>query len=366
MDRKRILIAGGGTGGHLFPALAIGEEIQRRKPNTEIHYVGSSFGLESRVFPIKDVWHTLLPIRGLQRGIGITSIKRNFLLPFRIVHSLIKIRKLINDFIPHMVIGTGGYAAALPIYIASNRNKSMPIILQEQNSFPGITTRLFAKKARKVCIAFSESEKRLKCNTVLTGNPVRNGISNGNKKVGLKNFGFEDNKKTIFLFGGSQGSAYLNSIFSKVSENLSRAGVQVLWQTGELEYKNYKPMQNDRLRVLPFVNEMADAYAMADLLICRSGALTLSEITVCGKPALLIPLPYAAGDHQTKNAQSLSRAGAAKLLSEKSLTPKELMHSIMTLVHNEKELKKMSLVSLKLARADATTNIVNHIFEELR
>ena len=143
MLKRKILIAGGGTGGHLFPALAIGEEINRRDPNAKIHYVGSTFGLEAKVFPIKDVWHTLLPIRGFQREISILGFSRNLLLPFRIIRSLVKTSKLLNEFIPQVVIGTGGYASALPLYVASKKQKSFPIILQEQNSFPGITTRLF-------------------------------------------------------------------------------------------------------------------------------------------------------------------------------------------------------------------------------
>ncbi len=161
MANRKILIAGGGTGGHLFPALAIGEEIQRRDPDVEIHYVGSIFGLEAKVFPVKDVWHTLLPIRGLQRGLSITSIARNLLLPFRIIRSLFKTHSLLNEFIPEIIVGTGGYASALPLYIASKKEKTLPIILQEQNSFPGITTRLFADKAKKICVAFNESEKNL-------------------------------------------------------------------------------------------------------------------------------------------------------------------------------------------------------------
>ena len=362
MINKRILIAGGGTGGHLFPALAIGEEIQRRDSKAKIHYVGSSFGLEAKVFPIKDVWHTLLPIRGFQRGLNITSIIRNTVLPFRILKSLLKTKNLFNDFIPDIVVGTGGYASAIPLYIASKNNNSLPIILQEQNSFPGITTRWFANKAKTICIAFNESENILSANTILTGNPVRIGINNGNKNSGLKEFNLKTNQKTIFLFGGSQGSSYLNQIMNSIINNLSNAGIQVLWQTGDLEYHKYKHLESDKIRITPFINNMSEAYAISDLLICRSGALTLSEITVCGKPAILIPFPHAAGNHQTKNAQSLVEAGAAKILIEKSLTPKDFMYSIMNLIHNEKELKKMGLLSKELGQPNATKTIVDHIF----
>ena len=150
MAEHKILIAGGGTGGHLFPALAIGEEIHHREPGAKIHYVGSNFGLESKVFPVKDVWHTLLPIRGFQRGINLQSLGRNSLLPVRIIRSMLKIRSLMNEFLPQVVVGTGGYASALPLYMASKKNNPLPIILQEQNSYPGMTTRWFADKAKTI------------------------------------------------------------------------------------------------------------------------------------------------------------------------------------------------------------------------
>ena len=187
--------------------------------------------------------------------------------------------------------------------------------------------------------AFNESENNLDSKTVLTGNPIRKGIEEGNRIKGLKQFNFKENKKTIFLFGGSQGSSYLNKIMSQIVSNIESAGIQVIWQTGDLEYSIYKKMNSNSIRVIPFVNNMDDAYAISDLLICRSGALTLAEITICGKPSILIPYPYAAGDHQTKNAQALVNAGAARILFEKSLKSKDLLHTVMNLIHNKKELQ---------------------------
>jgi len=361
MAKKKILIAGGGTGGHLFPALAIGEEIQRRIPEAKIHYIGSVFGLESKVYPIKDVWHTLLPIRGLQRGFNIKSIFRNIILPFRIVRSLFKTNSLLKEFVPEILVGTGGYASAIPLYMVAKKDNMTTIILQEQNSYPGITTRMFADKAEKICVAFDEPNKSLESNTVLTGNPVRIGIGDGNAKNGFKEFNLKDNNKTIFLFGGSQGSAYLNKIMNKVAKKISSAGIQILWQTGDLEYVKYRSMDSENIRIVPFVNNMADAYAMSDLLVCRSGALTLAEITVCGKPAILIPFPHAAGNHQKKNAEALVDSGAAQMLHEKSLTSKILMHSIMNLIHSKEKLEEMKQASKKLGRPDATNVIVDHI-----
>ncbi len=365
MENRKILIAGGGTGGHLFPALAIGEEIIKRNSSAQVHYIGSSFGLEAKVFPIKDVWHTLIPIRGLQRGFNLKGFCRNILLPFRIIKSLIKTKKLFDDFVPELIIGTGGYASAIPLLLALKQKNRVPIILQEQNSFPGITTRLFAKRAKLICIAFKESTESLLNNTVITGNPIRLGINSGIRENGLKEFGLQDNIKTIFLFGGSQGSSYLNKLISKIIEKLSGGGLQLLWQTGDLEYRKYKKMESSNIRIIPFINNMADAYAISDLLICRSGALTISEITVCGKPAILVPFPHAAGDHQTKNAQSLEIAGAAKILTERELTPNKFAYTIMSLIHDNIKLHKMGKQSFSLGKPNATKDIVNQIFNTI-
>ena len=363
MSNYRILIAGGGTGGHLFPALAIGEEIHRREPEAKIHYVGSTFGMEARVFPVKDVWHTLLPIRGFQRGISFQSIGRNFLLPVRIILSWLKMNSLIKDFAPQVVVGTGGYAAALPLYLASKRDKPLPIILQEQNSIPGITTRWFAEKAKTICVAFNEANDAINSETILTGNPVRKDITEGHREDGIKEYNFDEKSKTLFLFGGSQGSAYLNKMMDQVASNIAGAGLQILWQTGDLEYVKYKHRDSSNIRVVPFIHNMADSYAMSDLIICRSGALTLAEITVCGKPSILVPFPAAAADHQTKNAQALVNAGASRILFEKSLHAQDFFHAIMNLIHDKNELNKMSTASKKLGRPNATKEIVDHIFK---
>ena len=363
MSSMRILIAGGGTGGHLFPALAIGEEILSRNSNIKIHYVGSVFGLEAKVFPIKDVWHTLLPIRGIQRDISIKSFLRNALLPIRILRSFYKINNLINDFSPDIIIGTGGYASALPLLVASTNKKNIPIILQEQNSFPGITTKWFAKRAKKICVAFNNNASKISGNMVHTGNPIRKGLIKGNKSLGYKNFYFNKMDKTIFLFGGSQGSSYLNNILSQIIKKIENANIQVIWQTGDDEFGKYKKYISKKIYVTPFINNMAEAYAISDLIICRSGALTISEITVCGKPAILIPFSHAAGDHQTKNAQVLVDSNAARLISEKNLNKKKLLYTVMNLIHNEKILNEMGKASKAMGKPNATSKIVDHVFE---
>ena len=363
MADRKILIAGGGTGGHLFPALAIGEEIHRREPDAKIHYVGSNFGLEARVFPVKDVWHTLLPIRGFQRGLSLQSIGKNLLLPGRIIRSMMKLKSFMKEFVPQVVVGTGGYASALPLYMASKKDVPMPIVLQEQNSLPGVTTRWFANKAKAICVAFNEANNHIEQDTILTGNPVRQGITEGDPHAAIQEYNFDPNAKTIFLFGGSQGSAYLNKMLERVVNNIAGAGLQVLWQTGDLEYQKYQHLSANNIKVVPFIHNMADAYALADLIICRSGALTLAEVTICGKPSILVPFPGAAADHQTKNAQALVNAGAARILFEKSLHAQDFFHAVMNLIHDKTELEKMSEMSKSLGRPNATQEIVDHIFE---
>tara|TARA_B100001079_G_scaffold258887_1_gene257528 strand:+ start:74 stop:1207 length:1134 start_codon:yes stop_codon:yes gene_type:complete len=363
LDNYNIIIAGGGTGGHLFPAIAIGEEIKERIPQAQIHFIGSDFGLEAKVFPVKDLLHTLLPIRGLQRGFSYDSLIKNLVLPFRIISSLLKIRTLFKDFKPELVIGTGGYASALPLLMATMQKTSIPIILQEQNSFPGITTRWFANKASLICIAFKINDKNLKHKIVLTGNPIRNNIVLGEKSLALKEHNLDERKKTVFVFGGSQGSAFLNKSMEKIINRFNGISVQILWQTGDNEYNNYKKYMSDSIKVTPFINDMASAYALSDLVVCRSGALTLSEVTACGKPSILIPFAAAAGNHQLKNAKILYDTGASILFEEKDLNHDNLFNKINHLVNNKVKLDEMSSASKTLGKPNATKIIVDHIMK---
>ena len=363
LDNYKIIIAGGGTGGHLFPAIAIGEEIKERIPNAQIHFVGSNFGLEAKVYPVKDLLHTLLPIKGLQRGFSIDSFLKNLLLPYRLIKSILKLRKLFKEFSPQLVIGTGGYASAIPLLIATRQKPSVPIVLQEQNSYPGLTTRWFAKKANLICSAFNFDNKIIKKRVILTGNPIRNNIIDGDRSLALKEYYLIEDKKTIFVFGGSQGSAFLNKSIARIIKSFDYNTLQVLWQTGDKEYQKYKKFGNNTVKVVPFINDMASAYALSDLVVCRSGALTLSEISICGKPSILIPFSAAAGNHQLKNAKTLFDAGAAILLEERDLTKNKLLMSITQLISNKNLLNKMSTASKNLGKPNATKNIVDHIMK---
>ena len=363
MDNSRIIIAGGGTGGHLFPAIAIGEEIKERFPKARIHFIGSDFGLEAKVFPVKDLLHTLLPIRGLQRGLSVGSILKNLILPYRIIRSLLKVSKLFKEFNPTLVIGTGGYASAIPLYMATMQKKSIPIVLQEQNSFPGITTRWFSKKADLICCAFKTEDLDLNNKLVITGNPIRSNIISGDRVLALKVYDLDIQKNTLFVFGGSQGSAILNKSLEGIINKFDNTSIQVLWQTGDNDYNTYKKYKSDTIKIVPFINDMAAAYALSDLVVCRSGALTLSEVTTCGKPSILIPFASAAGNHQMKNAKTLYQAGASILIEEKDLNTNKLFKNINYLINNKKTLKKMSIAAKVLGKPHATKKITDHVID---
>ena len=357
MDNLNIVITGGGTGGHLFPAIAIGEEIRNQMPNANIHYIGSVYGLESKVFPVKDLVHTLLPIKGLQRSLSIKGMLKNLILPFRIISSIIKVRSLYRDFKPELIIGTGGYASAIPLFVASKSNPEIPIILQEQNSYPGLTTRLFAKKAKKICVAFDYDNINLKPKIEITGNPIRNNIISGNKNKAYNDLQFNKNKKTLFIFGGSQGSSFLNKSIESIIKNLNNSNTQILWQTGANDFLKYKQYNSDTIKVASFIDDMANAYSIADLIVCRSGAITLSEITICGKPSILIPFAAAAENHQLNNAKTLLRAGASSVIEEKDLTSNILYKNIISLLNNKENLENMSAAAKQLSKPNAAINI---------
>ncbi len=363
MDNFRIIIAGGGTGGHLFPAIAIGEEIKDRFPKAEIHFIGSDFGLEAKVFPVKDLLHTLLPIRGLQRGFSFGSILRNLILPYRILKSLLKVSILFKEFKPTLVIGTGGYASALPLLMATLQKKSIPIVLQEQNSFPGITTRWFSEKANLICTAFETDNLIGNNKLVITGNPIRNNIISGDKTKALRFYGMDIEKKTLFVFGGSQGSTVLNKSMENIIKKFDDQSIQTLWQTGDHDYNKYKKYKSNTIKVVPFINDMAAAYALSDLVVCRSGALTLSEVTTCGKPSILIPFAAAAGNHQMKNAETLYQSGASILIEEKDLNSNKLFKNINYLINNKNTLRKMSIAAKALGKPNATKKITDHVID---
>ncbi len=359
-DRYSIIIAGGGTGGHLFPALAIGEKLLENSPNLHLHYIGSRFGVEATIFPKRNIEFSLLPIRGLQRGFNFSAFGKNTLLPGRLLFSLRKVKKLFLTLNPKVVVGTGGYGSALPLYEA--QKKGVPTLIQEQNSYPGLTTRKFSDKANHVCVAFPEACTYIrKGNCIVTGNPVRKTIAEADHGIALDYFQLSPSRKTLFLFGGSQGSMALNHAMQTISKTITERGFQILWQTGARHIKSLKKFETEFCRVLPFIDKMNLAYAAADLVLSRAGALTLSEMTLCGKPSILVPFPGAAANHQSMNAFSMAKSGAAYLIPEKDMSPESLLKEISLLIKDSNKLKTMSKASLSLAKPQAAEDISNLI-----
>ncbi len=362
MDEEiHIMIAGGGTGGHLYPALAIGEEIMKRTNKVKVHYIGSEFGLEAKILPNKGLPHTLLPISGFQRSLTINNILKNLALCIRIPLSIKKIKSLFDKMDPKVVIGTGGYASAIPIKVGIKRN--IPTMIQEQNSYPGLTTRLFAKKATTVFAGSEDSNIYLDTEINVTGNPTRNGIEKGSKELGFEIFQLNSSLQTIFLFGGSQGSVPLNKAMHSILNIFEENNIQLLWQTGEKNYNSLKNLETERIKIKPYIKEMNLAYAISDLVISRAGALTLSELLVCGMPSILLPLPTATADHQTKNAKTIVQAGAAIMIDQHNMDNNILKNTVLELINDKDKLSKMRKNALQLAKPNATNNIVKNILE---
>lgn len=359
------MLAGGGTGGHLFPALAIADELKKRRPEIEIVFVGTKRGLEARLVPERGYRLLFLEIRGFKRSLDL----HNFLFPYYVIKALRQAKDLMKFEKPDVVVGTGGYVSGPPLKAA--RKMGIPVLVQEQNSYPGITTRLLAKQAQKVFLAYEESRKFFKRqdNLEVVGNPVRSDFTQIDKVQARRNLKLDEKKKIILILGGSQGAMAINdSLLQHLSHLEGQDWPQILWQTGPNDFERVKEALRDRIlpvTAVPFIQEMAAAYAASDLVVSRAGALTLAEITMCGKPAILIPYPFAAADHQRHNAAVLVKAGAAEMILEKDLPQINLVQRMFELVRDEKRLESMSVQSKKLGKPEALDRIVTEILKYL-
>jgi UDP-N-acetylglucosamine--N-acetylmuramyl-(pentapeptide) pyrophosphoryl-undecaprenol N-acetylglucosamine transferase len=318
----RFLFAGGGTGGHLFPAIAIADrlgELCRDRSGAQIAFVGTRRGLEFRLGERLGYPLHLINVRGLVR----TFTLKNLLVPFLLISALLKADSLIKKLVPDVVIGTGGYVA-LPVLKAAAR-RGIPTVLQEQNTWPGLTTRKLAGSAACIYLGFEEAARHLPPGgqVMVTGNPVRASVTGGRRKDALAKFGLDAGKKTVVVLGGSQGSRAINQavLRSLKSGSLSPA-YQLLWQTGKRDYREVTAQVGDDVKdhtLFPFADDMAMVYAAGDLAVARAGAVTLAELAACRLPSILVPYPYAAGDHQKKNAAAYCQRGFAELLDETRL-----------------------------------------------
>lgn len=356
-----MIISGGGTGGHIFPAIAIANTFRERHPDAQILFVGAKGRMEMTRVPEAGYRIIGLWISGLQRKLTWSNV----LFPLKVVVSFLRAMAIVRKYKPHAVIGTGGYASG-PIMMAATRFR-IPAVVQEQNSFAGLANKQVASKVSKVCVAYEGMEKYFpQDKIVLTGNPVRKDIlSTGEKRdKALTHFGFDANIKTLLIIGGSLGARTINESILTGIEKLIDAGVQVVWQTGKGYYETYKQQLTQynllRVRVHDFVKEMDLAYAAADVVISRSGALAVSELCIAGKPCILVPSPNVAEDHQTKNAMALVSKDAAVMIADKDAREK-LVDEALKLLFDEQRANKLSEQIIRLARPNATNDIVREI-----
>ncbi len=359
MKKPNVIITTGGTGGHIFPALAIAEII---KQNTDYNviFVGAEKGMENKIIPQYDYKLLTLPIRGLQRK----KILKNIPLLYYIPKSLWLARKIINKYKPKIVVGVGGYASFPTLFIAKNKN--IPIVLQEQNAFPGLVTRIFHKKAAQVFLGMEYAKKYLpECkNCIVSGNPIRKYNRNYSYEELAKFFNFSENKPVILLLGGSLGARTLNKIMEIIVKNPASEKFNILWQTGKFYYEQYKRFSSENIKVLDFIKEMDKAYNIADIIISRAGAMTISEITYFKKPAILIPSPNVAENHQFYNAKELQEKGSAVIFEEKIPVEKIAKNVIQTL-NNPQKLQELKQNASKLPDYNSNEIIKEHLLKLL-
>jgi UDP-N-acetylglucosamine--N-acetylmuramyl-(pentapeptide) pyrophosphoryl-undecaprenol N-acetylglucosamine transferase len=363
MSKVRVIISGGGTGGHIFPAIAIANALKKLEAGIEILFVGAQGKMEMEKVPKAGYKIIGLNIAGLNRS----NMLKNLGFPFKLIGSLLKSMSIIREFKPQVVVGVGGFASGPVMYAAST--KGIPTVIQEQNSYAGITNKLLGKKAKKVCVAYDNMDKFFPAaNIIRTGNPVRQDILNleGKRAEGHKIFNFDPSKKTLLVIGGSLGARSINLAIKSHIEDFKKADVQVVWQTGKLFIEEAKKAvaeaNADNMFVSDFIYTMDQAYAVADVVISRAGASSISELCIVGKPAVLVPFPFAAEDHQTKNAQALVDNDAAILVADNKANEEACEHALR-LLSDDAEREKLSTNIQKLALPNADEEIAKEILK---
>lgn len=358
MKKLKFILSGGGTGGHIYPAIAIADELKSRYKDAEFLFVGAKDRMEMQKvpqagYPIKGLW-----ISGIQRKLSV----RNLAFPFKLFDSLLKSRRILKEFQPDVVIGTGGFASG-PLLKAAHQKK-IPTLLQEQNSYAGITNRWLAKEAMKICVAYENMKRYFpQDKIVLTGNPVRKDLLDLERlyQESLNYFQLDPNKKTILILGGSLGAQRINETIAAHIDFFVNGEKQLVWQCGKLYYERFKYLnKKEDVQVHQFLDRMELAYAAADMVISRSGAITVSELTLVGKPVLFIPSPNVAEDHQTKNAQALAQENAALVVKEKELD-ENFEKELAALLESEQKQAELSENIKKSAKPQATSAIVDEV-----
>lgn len=362
-SKTKIIISGGGTGGHIFPAISIANALKAIDPQVDILFVGAKGKMEMEKVPAAGYPIVGLPISGFQRKLSL----KNFVVIFKLGLSLIKARKVVNKFKPDVVVGVGGYASGPLLRVAAG--KGIPTVIQEQNSYAGVTNKLLAQKARKICVAYENMSKFFpEEKIILTGNPVRQDLENvgGKRPHAMDYFHLDPDKKTILVLGGSLGARTINRSLLDRMGKLSTSGVQVIWQTGSKYYKKINEVISCKdiatIKVFDFISRMDLAYAAADIVISRAGACTISELCLVGKPVILVPSPNVAEDHQTKNALALVDKDAARMVVDIEAVER-LVDVALFLLNNEPVLNTLSTNISKMAIRDSAKRIAEEVLK---
>ncbi|MGM9902971.1 undecaprenyldiphospho-muramoylpentapeptide beta-N-acetylglucosaminyltransferase [Enterococcus sp. 10A9_DIV0425] len=351
----KILVTGGGTGGHIYPALAFVNYVKTKEPDAEFMYVGAKRGLENKIVPAAGIPFYTLEIQGFQRKFSLDNVKTLHLF----LKSIYQAKKILKDFRPDIVIGTGGYVSGAVVYASAKLN--IPTIIHEQNSVPGMTNKFLSRYVDQIALSFRDAASFFpEQKTSLIGNPRAQEVADTNKTDILKKFKLDPKKKTVLIFGGSQGALRLNQAVTDYLNNFNGADYQVLYASGDRYYEGIKgniKSTSENISIQPYINEMAEVMAASDLIVSRAGATSIAEFTALGLPAILIPSPYVTNDHQTKNAMSLVRAGAAKMISDNELTGTTLKTAIDEIMKSDELQHQMSKASKAQGITDASERL---------
>jgi len=354
----RFLFAGGGTGGHLYPAIAVAQKILELQPNAKILFVGTKKKIEARVLPklgfeFKSIW-----VSGFSRKMTL----KNLLFPLKLMISILQSLLISIKFKPHVAIGTGAYVSGPSIWGASVMGAR--IVLLEQNSYPGLTNRLLEKKAEKIFVSFEETKKHFRDSSKLvnSGNPIRVDIQSQGREEAFQHFGLDQNKKTLVIIGGSLGAGSINEAIEKNLDQLKELGIQILWQTGDYYYEKYRKYDDKVVRVKKYFDNISLTYEVANLLIVRAGATTIAEVAALGLPVIFVPSPNVAEDHQYKNAKVLYDTNAAELIKDKEIS-NAVVEVVKRLIFNAEKLNEYGDNIKKVAKPDAADIIANEIIK---
>ncbi|WP_282037660.1 undecaprenyldiphospho-muramoylpentapeptide beta-N-acetylglucosaminyltransferase [Saccharicrinis aurantiacus] len=357
-SKIRAIISGGGTGGHIFPAISIANELKKQISNIEILFVGAEGKMEMEKVPAAGYKIVGLPVAGFQRRLTLKNV--SFF--YKLFASMLKAKKVTREFKPNVVIGVGGYASGPVLRVATNKN--IPTLIQEQNSFPGVTNRILSKKVSKICVAYPSMEKFFPQEKIVyTGNPIRQSLLEGiTRERAARYFNLDPNKKVVFVTGGSLGARTINEGIKKYIDQFTQNDIQLIWQTGKYYYKSImeEVSETESIKIMAFVDNMEAAFALADIVVSRAGASSISEMSVLQKAVVFVPSPNVSEDHQTKNAKALVDKNAALMIADKDAV-EVLVPDVIKLVEDTKKLSELKNNIAQFAMRNASSLIVDEV-----